>query len=100
MPYKWVDPELFWVFSGTSVYHTYKNDTSVYHTYKNDEEGQRMDYHYTTDPDAMFDSDSHMFDIRDLPGWSEADDKRYGLVHRREIIRKAINNGLITSPEE
>lgn len=88
MPYKWVEPELFWIFPGTK-------GASVYHTYKNDEEVQRLDYHYTTDPDAMFDSDSHMFDIRDLPGWSAADDKRYGLVHRREVIWKALENGLL-----
>jgi hypothetical protein len=87
MPYQWFPPELFTAHKGVAVYHCYTS------------QGRSL-YWYTTDPyDDDVDQPSStdcQFNLRDLPGLG-LDLQENKAVHR-QIIHRAIDEGLITGP--
>jgi hypothetical protein len=87
MPYKsvWVDPEIFMEYKGVTVYHVYD--------YNDYEEGP-MCYWYTLDQDCEG-FDGFAFDVRELPVCVERRSPLLDREYSREVIRKAIDTGVI-----
>lgn len=82
MPYDWVEPEIFMIYKGITIYHVYKNDFI--------QEGRRQ-YWYTTDLSGSEDDD-YAFDVRFLSTYSDH-------LSHREIIMRAIDLGELEIPE-
>ena len=53
MPMQYVEPEMFLVHEGITIYHTYSDDIT-----------DRKEYWYSTDKDE--DNEEYIFDVRDL----------------------------------
>lgn len=67
----------------------------VYHTYRDNDFDQRDDFCFTTDPeDTNFKEPGiAVFDIDTLPGFDPK--KMKSMVHKRAVLRKAIENGIL-----
>lgn len=95
MPYRtdWVDPEVFMVHNGVTIWHVYKNDDI--------EQGPRI-YSYAFSPQGTDDGDGSefTFDVRDLPGGLDIETYGGNSDDMKRMIAAAIDAGSITNPKE
>lgn len=95
MPYRtdWVDPEVFMVHNGVTIWHVYKGDQI---------EQEPRQYRYAFSRQAADDGDGFefTFDVRDLPGGLHIQTYGGDTDEIKRVIAAAIDAGRISNPKE
>ena len=89
MPYKWVDPDVFFEYKGIEIYHSYKDGWYI----------DVFNFRYSTDIlENTGDTVDYEFDVRDLPNPDNLD-LNHGIDNHETIIKGAIDKKLLLLPE-
>ena len=92
MPMKYVEPEVYLVHNGITIYHTYGDSFT-----------DRKEYWFSTDHDE--DNEEYHFDVRDMfhriykykvPRLDDVDNSEFPSIE--DVVKESIDNGLLRIP--